>query len=226
MGRPPRIDRERIARAAHDIGLADLTVKGVAEHLGVSVAGLYHHIDGKDDLLRLAAEYSATRVPTPVDHGQHWSLWLLEWATYNRNAFIAEPALLGQYLEGAISAEAIADNADAILGLLVRDGFTILEARDAYDLVTSCAIGSAVTATREARAARAGRPIVAEHLRVLAQRDPAELPYLRLLVSESAAATQAPFVSRVTTVLIGIAIRRGEPWQEIVDRVDRLAAEP
>src|SRR5262245_3924357 len=119
VGRPPRISRDQIAEAAHEIGLADLTLKAVADELGVSVAGLYHHIDGKDDLLRLAAEYSATRVQLPEDHGQHWALWLMEWATYNLDAFLAEPALLVQYLEGAVSAEAIATNVDRALGLLV-----------------------------------------------------------------------------------------------------------
>ena len=44
---------------------------------------------------------------------------------YSHDAFLAQPGLLGQYLEGAISAEAIADNVDAILGLLVRQGFTV-----------------------------------------------------------------------------------------------------
>jgi AcrR family transcriptional regulator len=220
VGRPPRIDRDKIAQAAHEVGMADLTIKAVADQLGVSVAGLYHHIDGKADLLRLAAEYSATRLPTPVDHDQHWSLWLLEWATYNRNAFMAEPGLLTQYLEGAISAEAIADNADAILGLLVRQGFAILEARAAYELVSSCAIGSAISATRERQAARAGRSVMAEHLRVLAQRDPSDLPYLRLLVAEAATRPDEPFLSRITTVLIGIAIRHGDDWHDVVARID------
>jgi AcrR family transcriptional regulator len=216
VGRPPRIDREKIARAAHEVGLADLTVKRVADHLGVSVAGLYHHIGGKDDLLRLAAEYSATNVATPVDQGQHWSRWLLEWAHHNRDSFVAEPALLGQYLEGAISTEAIADNVDAILGVLVRQGFTILEARNAYELVSSCALGSAINAIRQVRAAANGRPVAAEHLRVLAQHDPDELPYLRMLVAEAALAGEQPFVARVTTVLIGIAVERGEPWQPVI----------
>src|SRR4051794_21547357 len=118
LGRPPRINRQMIAEAAHDLGIERLTLRDVAEHLGVSVAALYHYVAGKDDLLRLAAEYSAARVPLPEDHGQHWALWLLEWATYNRDAFVARPGLLAQFLEGAISADAIAANVNAILGLL------------------------------------------------------------------------------------------------------------
>ena len=49
-GRPPRISRAMIAQAAHELGLEGLTLKAVADHLGVSVAALYHHVSGKDDL--------------------------------------------------------------------------------------------------------------------------------------------------------------------------------
>jgi hypothetical protein len=122
----------------------------------------------------------------------------------------------------SIRAEAIADNADAILGLLVRQGFPILEARSAYELVTACALGSAILATREQNAARAGRPVMAEHLRVLAQRGPGELPHLRMLLAEAATHVEEAFLSRITTVLIGIAIRHGEPWEPIARRVGRL----
>jgi AcrR family transcriptional regulator len=223
VGRPPRISRDAIAEAAHEIGLADLTLKAVATQLGVSIAGLYHHIDGKDDLMRLAAEYSATRVQLPEDKGQHWGLWLLEWAIYNRNAFLAEPALLVQYLEGAVSAEAIADNVDTILGLLVRQGFSIREAMEAYALVSSCAVGSAVNAIHEQTSTDGGRPIIAEHHRVLAQRDPSELPYLRSLVAELATGPPLSFTDKITTVLIGVAVRRGEDPGAVVRLVEEAA---
>lgn len=205
-----------IAAAAQDVGLADLTMKAVADRLGVSVASLYHHVDGKDDMLRLAAEYSAARVRKPTDHGQHWALWLLEWATHNRESFIAEPELLNQYLEGAISADAIAENVNAILGLLVRQGFSIRDAQRAYELVSSCAIGSAVQAIREQKARRQGRSPYAQQQEVLLQRDPSELPYLRLLISEFAEAPPTSFWARVTTILVGIAARRGDSWEDIV----------
>jgi len=206
VGRPARINRQLIAEAAHEIGLADLTLRAVADKLGVSITGLYHHIADKDDLMRLAAEYSSTRVPLPEDRGQHWALWLLEWAAYSREAFVAEPGLLGQYLEGAISAEAIADKID--------------EAQAAFDLVNSTALGSAVQAIREERAARAGRAPLAEHHRVLAQHDPTELPYLRLLLAERATHAAPSFRDQLCTVLIGIAAERGEPWEPIAVMID------
>ncbi|MGH2685313.1 MAG: TetR/AcrR family transcriptional regulator [Actinomycetota bacterium] len=217
VGRPPRISRAMIAEAAHELGLDGLTLKAVADHLGVSIAALYHHVSGKDDLMRLAAEYSATKVPLPKDTGQHWALWLLEWARYNRDAFLAQPGLLAQYLEGAISAESIAGNVDVILGLLVRQGFTITEANAAYNLVTSCAIGTAVGVIREREAQKVGRGALAEHQRVLDASGANDLPYLRALLTDLPTAGYPSFGERITTVLIGIAIRRGEDWRDVLD---------
>lgn len=226
VGRPPKINREMIAEAAHDVGLADLTLRAVADRLGVSVAGLYHHIDGKHDLMRLAAEHAASRMAIPTDRGQHWAVWLREWAHYNRDAFSSEPELLGQFLEGAISADAIAENADAILGLLVRQGFTVEEADAAYELVSSCAIGSAVSAIRQRHTAAEGRPLRAEYEHVLANRGPEELPHLRALLRSDHAGGREAFEDEIVTVLIGIAIRRGERWKAVRSKlVDAASAD-
>jgi AcrR family transcriptional regulator len=203
-----------IAEAAHDLGFDQLTLKAVAERLDVSIAALYHYVSGKDDLLKLAAEYAASRVPLPEDRGQHWALWLLEWATYNRDAFLARPGLLAQYLEGAISAESIAGNVDTILGLLVRQGFTITEANAVYELVSSCAIGTAVATIREREAHQAGRNIVKAYKEIVRQSGRDDLPYLRSLLRASGP-VRRPFEENIATLLLGVAIRRGEDPHEI-----------
>lgn len=211
-----------IAEAVHEIGLGDLTLRAVAKHLGVSVAGLYHHIDSKQDLMRLAAEHAARCAVLPKDHDQHWALWLREWAHYNRNVFIAQPELIGQYLEGGISADIIAENLDTALGLLVRQGFTIREAFDAYDVVSSCALGSAVDAIRERAVAEAGLPSLEEYERVVATRGE-DLPAVRRLVDDLKAAPRAGFDDEIATVIRGIAARRGARWKPIAERLGRTA---
>lgn len=220
VGRPPRINRQMIAEAAHEIGLDGLTLKAVADHLDVSIAALYHHVKSKDDLMRVTAEYSASRVPLPVDRGQHWAVWLYEWAAYNRDIFLAEPGLLAQYLEGAIPAEAIAGNVDTILGVLVAQGFSIVDANEAYELVTSCALGTAVGTLRERAAAETGVPVLARLQAVLAAQAPDGLPHLRALIAEVTRHGRQPFPVRITTVLCGIAVRRGEDAAAIVRLLD------
>ena len=220
VGRPARINRQMIAVAAHDLGLDGLTLRAVADHLGVSIAALYHHVSSKDDLMRAAAEYSATKVPLPADRGQHWALWLLEWAVYSREAFLAQPGLLAQYLEGAISAEAIAGNIDAVLRLLVSQDFTLLEANAAYELVTATALGSAVGVIREQEAESAGRSLKAVHEDVLAAHGPDELQHLRRLIEELHRAGRRSFHQQITTVLCGIATERGLAWAPIAALLD------
>jgi AcrR family transcriptional regulator len=223
VGRPPRINRQMIAEAAHEVGLDGLTLRDVAAHLGVSIAALYHHVSSKEDLMRVAAEYSATKVPLPENRGQHWAVWLYEWAAYNRDAFVAQPGLLAQFLEGAISAEAIAGNVDTILGLLVRQGFSIHDANATYDAVTSCALGTAVMTIREREAARTGRTVLAAQRQVLDEAGPDELPYLRRLLERDVQEDDATFHTRIATVLCGIAVRQGEDWPPIERLIDAIA---
>lgn len=210
-----------IAEAAHEVGLEGLTLKAVAERLDVSIASLYHHVSGKDELLRIAAEFSASKVPLPRDRGQHWALWLLEWGSYNRDAFVARPGLLAQFLDGAIAAESIAGNVDTILGLLVRQGFSVTDANAAYELVTSCAIGSAVSDLRERGAVESGRSIRETHEEVLRRSGPDQLPNLRALMAHVAAHGRPTFEERLATVLIGVAVERGEDWRPIRAKVKR-----
>src|SRR5205085_1841085 len=80
----------------------DLTMKRVADHLGVSVPGLYHWVKGRDDLLRLAAERALSRVRLPTDTGQHWATWLREWARYTRTVLAERPELLNQFVNGGL----------------------------------------------------------------------------------------------------------------------------
>jgi AcrR family transcriptional regulator len=219
VGRPPRISRQMIAEAAHEIGLDGLTLRAVADRLGVSIAALYHHVSGKDELMRLAAEHSASKVPVPRDRGQHWAVWLYEWAAYNRDAFVNEPVLLTQYLDGAISPASIAERLDCILDVLVRQGFTILEAGAAYDLISSVGLGMAVSSLRARRAAESGAtPFglpgdVGDQPAGTGGRD---LPHVReLLAAVGPDGGHDQFRSHVTSVLVGIAARRCDDPREV-----------
>ena len=211
-GRPPRINRQMIAEAAHELGLERLTLREVAQHLDVSIAALYHHVSSKEDLLRLAVEYSASRVPLPQDRGQHWAVWLYEWAGYNRDAFLAQPGLLARFLGGGVPAEAIAGNVDTILGFLVRQGFSIVDANEAYELVSTCALGTVLGVLREHRP---DGPAEATPWEAPAGAGPDRYVHLRQLAEQVAVVGRAPFHRRVGTVLCGIAVRRGEDWAPI-----------
>ena len=208
-----------IAAAAGEVGLERLTMRSVADRLGVSVPGLYHYVSGRDDLLRLASEQTAARFKSPEDHGQHWAEWLFEWAEHARAGFTAAPELLEQFLHGGVGFDRMFDHVDSALGLLLRAGFTHAEARDAHTLVNECALGAAVAEIRHAEANRTGHPISVELHRHLAQRRPDELLSLRGLVASNP--REQSFQQQVCTVLVGIAVRRGEPWDEVAALIEQ-----
>ncbi|XVQ08293.1 TetR family transcriptional regulator [Spirillospora sp. CA-255316] len=223
VGRPPRIDRAAIARAAGELPLEELTMRSVAERLGVSVAGLYHHVSGRDELLRLAAEQSGLRMTLPRDEGQHWAAWCYQWADYTRRAFVADPELLKQYIDGALGATVMADHIEAAIGLCVRQGFSEQDAFDLYELVSECALGGAISEIRDGRDARAGEPLDLGLRRVLAGRPAGGMPRIRRLL-EGGSLRRAAFAERVATVLAGVAARRGEDGEEVVRQVLAAAA--
>jgi len=213
VGRPPRIDRAAIAKAAAEIPMQELTLRSVAERLGVSVPSLYHHVRGRDDLIRLAATQSALRLTIPVDRGQHWAVWLYEWAAYSGSAFASDPELLKHFIDGAIGPEVTAPNVDAAMGLCMRHGFTAAQAIEAYQLVSECALGAAISAIRERRAEEDGVPFGLAVRSLIATGS--ELPHLAELIRDTTFGGQVPFRRQITTALAGIAALRGEPWAPI-----------
>ena len=210
------ISRAQIAEAALEVGLSDLTMGAVADQLGVTVAALYHHVDSKDDLLRLAADRSAGRLRLPEDHGQHWAVWLLEWAAYNRAAvFVADAALLEQFIDGAISPDVIARNTETFLSVLVRQGFTVEEAAESFELISASAIGLAVATIRARRAADWGGPSPVDEVRRVAEEDPAELPLMSELAESERPDTEARAMDLLRSVVLGLALARGEDAADV-----------
>jgi AcrR family transcriptional regulator len=218
VGRPPRINRTTIAEAVLELGLDGVSMTAVAERLGVSVPGLYHHVRNRKELLLLAAEHSMGRVPAPEDRGQHWDEWLREWARHVRSSFVDEPEVLMHFLSGALKWEAMVDVVDSVLQVLGRDGFDPTAALAAFDTVAFYAVGAAAHEIRRKAAAGEGRSTLAELHRVAARRSDDELPGVRALLERPPVDLDRDFEEELTTVLVGIAVRRGEDWRPIVER--------
>src|ERR1700761_1187695 len=138
-GRPARVDAAAIADAVLELGAELATMDRVAERLGLSVPGLYHHVRGRDDLLRLAAERALSRSEPPRYDGEHWSDWLMICARFIRTAFASQPDLLEQFVGGSIDDDTQLATIDASLEVLVRQGFTQEQALSAWAVVTEMA---------------------------------------------------------------------------------------
>lgn len=100
MARPKvaLISRRRVLETALAIideeGLEALSIRRLADALGVNGASLYHHFTSKDDILVGAAELALAEVRTPEESDDHWRNWMLRNARNLRSALLEHPALV------------------------------------------------------------------------------------------------------------------------------------
>jgi AcrR family transcriptional regulator len=69
------------------------TMRAVADALGVSTMGLYHHVKSKSALVELLVERAYRERPLPTPSGNDWREDIWELATWMRDTIRAHPAL-------------------------------------------------------------------------------------------------------------------------------------
>ena len=100
MARPkvPLISKRAALEAALDIidteGIDALSIRRLAERLGVNGASLYHHFQNKDEIVVGAAKLALEEVRAPQGHEEPWEVWLLRNARRLRAAFRDHPDLV------------------------------------------------------------------------------------------------------------------------------------
>lgn len=74
--REPPLSRSRITEGAVELldaeGIEQLTMRRLAEHLGVGTTTLYWHVDTKDDVIDLAVDAVFGEAPVPATHTGDW----------------------------------------------------------------------------------------------------------------------------------------------------------
>lgn len=215
-GRPPRVDKIAIARAALDIGPDNVTMRRVAEHLGISLPGLYHHVKNQDELLGLAAEGALAQSPPPPYRGGHWATWLRSYATYVRTVLAAEPALLQKFVSGGVRDDGEMAYIGDALDALHSNGLAPDDAIAVWAAVSALAIGSVSEAHREHLNAEVGQPWRARIFTLLARRAPTEYPALRAIAeSGNDPFDSDAFQQQVTLLLKGIASQYELPLEPV-----------
>ncbi|MER6988475.1 TetR/AcrR family transcriptional regulator [Saccharopolyspora hirsuta] len=151
MPRPttPRLSPERIRRVGLEIidadGLEALSMRRLAERLGVRAASLYNHVSTKEDLLHEIADDVMAAVDV-AGFEQDWTTGLRTWARSYRAALVAHPNLVPFLAYGPARRENALRRADAVHGGLTRAGWperyaTMIGASTKY-LVVGSAMGS------------------------------------------------------------------------------------
>jgi TetR/AcrR family transcriptional regulator, tetracycline repressor protein len=86
------LDQTQVVGAAltllDEVGLDELTMRRLAEHLGVKAASLYRHVRSKDDLLALLGDEISAEIPLPSQAGS-WRDQLTQSAWNVRRGLLA-----------------------------------------------------------------------------------------------------------------------------------------
>ncbi|NGY04462.1 TetR/AcrR family transcriptional regulator C-terminal domain-containing protein [Solimonas terrae] len=209
-GRPSQFDRQAMIDAALQIGLDRVTLKAVAEIVGVSVSTLYRQVGSCDELIRLAAAQRAVRRPRAVPRGTHWSELAIQLGLNFYESFVSEPRIIAELLRGRLGPDVEMDFLEQFLAELCRCGFTAEEGVQIYRAVAMVAIGAAVASTAMSASAGHGEPHDIAVKRALAGRRDHELPLLRSALGRYLNLETQQWLLVLRDQLEGIAAARNE----------------
>ena len=150
VGRPPRVQAPDIIAAAIEIGLDKVTLKQVADRLGVGIATLYRHVRNRDELVRLAAFRVAltSRLPRrDAEPAGHWTTVAIGYAETLFESFAREPQLVYELMKGRLGPDVEIDFLEQFLAALEPHGFTPAQGVQLHHAVAMLAIGAAVGGT-------------------------------------------------------------------------------
>jgi AcrR family transcriptional regulator len=146
-GRPHPLGREEIvatAIAAAERGeLQQVTMRGLAEQLGVTPMALYAHVEHKDDLLDEVLEHVLRRdaSPRPFTPDDGWRSWMADFAEQLHTALAGHPALFDRYCRRPAGAPAARERMDAAISVLSSAGFDDAACVDVYAAVVTLVLG-------------------------------------------------------------------------------------
>lgn len=141
------VSRERALRAAFRVadaeGLEQVTMRRVAEELGVEAMSLYHHVKNKDAILdgMIDLVFEEIEPPVPGD----WKGAMARRARSVRQALRRHPWALRLMESRKAPGPANLHHHDAVLGCLRAGGFSVALAGHAYALLDSFIYGFALT---------------------------------------------------------------------------------
>jgi len=145
MGKPAeRLTVEQIVAAALRLtkqhGLANLSMRGLADELGVTPMATYYYVHNKTELVDLVLEAVMSDVKVPDPSSGTWSerMWKLNRDT--RKATAAHPGLAEALLDRPPT-PAAQGHIQATIDCLIEAGFSPAEAQLAYTTFESCMFG-------------------------------------------------------------------------------------
>lgn len=183
MGRPHQtlLSRTAIARAAleliDDRGYEALTMRALADRLGVRGASLYNHIGSKDDILDSVSELLDAEIDHTPLHRDPWSEGIAAYARGYRRVFQRHPNAIALVARRGVHTEGALREYDTLLATLIRAGCAPALAAEAAAALDFLVIGSALETytagfTKPPAAYRPDYPALADSLEAATHIDP------------------------------------------------------
>jgi AcrR family transcriptional regulator len=124
-------------------GLGALSIRRLADEIGVNGASLYHHFANKDEILVGAAELALAKVRTPDTTTENWRVWLPRNTRLLREAVIAHPELVPVILrKGSLGMGA--QMLESSAARLIEEGVPLEAVMPLLDASEQFAISSAI----------------------------------------------------------------------------------
>ena len=139
-----QLTRERVVSAAIELadrdGIESLSMRKLAQELGVEAMSLYTHVRNKNDLLNSLADAVIGQIPVIVE-GRDWRASLRQMVLTARSVMLRHPwaprAIETQNAPGP----AFLRYVNAFLGVLREGGFTVAQAHHALHILGSRGLG-------------------------------------------------------------------------------------
>ncbi|WP_426573820.1 TetR/AcrR family transcriptional regulator C-terminal domain-containing protein [Aquihabitans sp. McL0605] len=125
---------------ADEEGIESLSMRKLAQALGVEAMSLYHHVANKDELLDTMVDVVFTEVTAPEADGR-WQAQVRIRCTSLREVLLRHPWAVGRLDSRRTPGMANLQHHDAVLGCLRAGGFTIRGAGLAFATVDAFVYG-------------------------------------------------------------------------------------
>jgi AcrR family transcriptional regulator len=142
-----RLSRERVLRGAVAVadagGIDSLTIRSLAQRLGVKPMSVYHYVANKDEILDGIVDLVFGEIELPAPDGD-WRAELRRRADSARKALRAHPWAIGLMESRASPGPATLRHHDAVIATLRGAGFSHTLTAHAYALLDSYVYGFAL----------------------------------------------------------------------------------
>ena len=175
----PRLSRDRVLQGAVAVadagGLASLTIRSLAAHLGVKPMSVYHHVANKDEILDGIVDIVFGEIELPTIGGE-WHSEMRRRAASAREAMRRHPWAIGLVETRTSPGHATLRHHDAVIGTLREAGFSLKMTAHAFALIDAYVYGFALSEVTLPFNGPDTVPEVAEHM--MEQFSPADYPHL------------------------------------------------